>query len=569
MSKYRKSKVSLPVKKSLYIILLFLSIVEAVCIILQTAFLAKTIVSLFESEYNIFNYVLLFFIGYFFRTVSLHLQQYFTEKEAEKLEISLREQLIYSYFKKGAEFTSKEGTGKLITLSIEGIAQVKNYFELNVSKKLRSVIIPILVVWFTFYTDKVSAFMISSFIPVIVIFMILLGVTARDMADRQYKKYRILSNNFVDTIRGIESLKFLGIAKNYLPIMEEKNSEYRKSTMLTLRYAFLNSFALDILTTLAIAFLAVRLGILLLAGDTNLLPALTVLLIAPEFFLPMKQAATDYHASLNGQVAYEEIINIINTQDKSKNNYEKICNFKKLELRNVSLIKEEKAVLDNISFTIKEGDRICIVGQSGSGKTSLISILSGISNNSSGDIKINEKNVGLKNSNWIEHISYISQFPYIFPASIRSNLEFYLDKPSSAEELDKVTELVGLDTYVKGLDKGYDTLIGEGGRELSGGQAQRIAIARALLSDRKVVILDEPTSHLDIETEFEIKEKLLALFKDRTVIIATHRLHWLNDMDYVLNIESGKVKYFEKLDNFREDNKYEDLKKSLVGERYE
>ncbi|MDO4813809.1 MAG: thiol reductant ABC exporter subunit CydD [Gemella sp.] len=569
MSKYSRSKIALPVKKSLYIILLFLSIIEAVCIILQTAFLAKTIVNLFEGNYNIYNYVILFFIGYFCRTIMLHLQQYFTEKAAAKLEVSLREQLIDSYFKNGIEFTAREGSGKLITLSIEGIAQVKNYFELNVSKKLRSVIIPIFIVSFTFYTDKVSAFMISSFIPVIVIFMILLGVTARDMADRQYKKYRILSNNFVDTIRGIESLKFLGIAKNYLPIMENKNSEYRKSTMVTLRYAFLNSFALDILTTLAIAFLAVRLGILLLAGDTNLLPALTVLLIAPEFFLPMKQAATDYHASLNGQVAYEEIINIINNKEKFDNDYKKIGKFEKLELKNVDLVKEGTTILNDINLTINTGDKICIVGPSGSGKTSLISILSGISSSSSGKIKINGEDLTIKNSNWIEKISYISQFPYIFPDTIRNNLEFYLDNHVSTEELDKVAKLVGLYEYINNLDKGYDTFIGESGVELSGGQAQRIVIARALLSDREVVVLDEPTSHLDIETEFEIKEKLLELFKGRTVLIATHRLHWLNNMDYVLNIDSGEAKYFEKLENFRESKEYLELKKSLIGGKYE
>ena len=302
--KKKEEKLRLPVKKSLTLTLLLLSIFEAACIIIQAAFLGKAIVGLFYKNFdNVARDSVLFLIGYTLRVVFLHLQQYFTEKDALKFEKDLRKRLLTSYFNLGPDFTTREGSGKLVTLSIDGIGKVKQYFELNVSKKIRGGVIPTLVVIFIFYTDYVSALVIISVIPVIVAFMILLGINARDMANRQYKKYRALSNNFIDTVRGIETLKFLGISKNYLPIMEKKNSEYRKSTMKTLTFAFLNSFALDFLTTIAIALLAVRLGILLLDGETSLLPSLTVLLISPEFFLPMKQAATDYHATLDGQMA--------------------------------------------------------------------------------------------------------------------------------------------------------------------------------------------------------------------------------------------------------------------------
>lgn len=565
VKKARKKKIKLPVKNSLNLLLLIFSVLEAVCIILQTAFLAKAIVLLFNGNYNIEKEALLFFTGYVLRTVFLHLQQYFTELEAVKLEKKLRQDLINSYLVNGLDFVQKEGTGKSVTLAIEGIGQVKNYFELNVSKKLRSIIIPTFIVFFIFYTDRVSAIMISSFLPVIVIFMILLGVTAREMSDKQYKKYRMLSNNFIDTIRGIESLKFLGISKNYLPIMEEKSKEYRKSTMTTLRYAFLNSFALDILTTLAIAFLAVRLGILLLDGEVYLLPSLTVLLIAPEFFLPMKQAATDYHASLNGQVAYEEILRVINNKPNFKTDKKIINNFETLHLENIVVEKEENTILKDVNLTINKGDKICIVGHSGSGKTTLISVLASFLDSTSGTIKLNNEVIELKNSNWISNVSYISQFPYIFPMSIKENILFYAKDKVTDERLKEVCSIVGLTDFIENLDNKYDTLIGESGLELSGGQAQRIAIARSLISDHKIIILDEPTSHLDIETEFEIKEKLLNLFEDKTVIIATHRLHWLNDMDYVVHMKAGEIVDFEKLDTYRKSKKYENLKYLLTG----
>ena len=564
--KKKEAKLKLPVKKSLTLTLLILSIFEAACIIIQAAFLAKAIVGLFNKNFdNVVRDSVLFLIGFIFRIVFLHLQQYFTENHAIKFETELRRKLLQSYFDLGPDFTSREGSGKLVTLAIDGIGKVKQYFELNVSKQIRGAIIPTLVVIFIFYTDYVSALMIIS---VIVIFMILLGINARDMANRQYKKYRALSNNFIDTIRGVETLKFLGVSKNYLPIMETKNKEYRQSTMKTLSVAFLNSFALDFLTTIAIALLAVRLGILLLDGSTVLLPSLTVLLIAPEFFLPMKQAATDYHATLDGQMAYEDINRMIVDNEKNKSQKASIENVESIKLQNVGLIKDDKKILDNITLSINKGEKICLVGQSGSGKTSLISLLSGFNEQSEGEILINDEVTNLKNVHWSNNISYISQFPYIFPDTIRNNILFYSNENISEDYLKEISELVGLDKFISKLPQGYDTNIGEGGQELSGGQAQRIAIARALISNREVIILDEPTSHLDIETEFEIKEKLLELFKGRTVIIATHRLHWLNNVDYVLNLEQGKVSDFEKVVEFKNSPRFEELKANLVGGSY-
>lgn len=567
--KKKEAKLKLPVKKSLTLTLLILSIMEAACIIIQAAFLAKAIVGLFYKNFdNVVRDSVLFLIGYTFRTVFLHLQQYFTEKHAIDFEKELRKKLLQSYFNLGPDFASREGSGKLVTLAIDGIGKVKQYFELNVSKQIRGAIIPTLIVIFIFYTDYVSALMIISVIPVIVIFMILLGINARDMANRQYKKYRALSNNFIDTIRGVETLKFLGVSKNYLPIMEKKNKEYRQSTMKTLSVAFLNSFALDFLTTIAIALLAVRLGILLLDGSTFLLPSLTVLIIAPEFFLPMKQAATDYHATLDGQMAYEDINRMIIDNEKNIKKKVIIDNVESIKLVDITLVKDDKKILENISMSINMGEKICLVGQSGSGKTSLISILSGFNEQTDGEILINNEKTNLKNINWANNISYISQFPYIFPDTIRNNILFYSNEEITNEFLNEVTSLVGLDKFINNLPEGYETKIGEGGQELSGGQAQRIAIARALISNREIIILDEPTSHLDIETEFEIKEKLLELFKGRTVIIATHRLHWLHNVDYVLNLEHGKVVDFEKVIDFKNSPRFEKLKNNLVGGGY-
>ena len=182
---------------------------------------------------------------------------------------------------------------------------------------------------------------------------------------------------------------------------------------------------------------------------------------------------------------------------------------------------------------------------------------------------INNEATSLNSNSWTSKISYISQFPYIFPDTIKNNILFYEKDIVSDERLKEVCKLVGLDKFIEELPNGYDTFIGEAGNELSGGQAQRIAIARALISNREIIILDEPTSHLDIETEFEIKEKLLQLFENRTVIIATHRLHWLNNMDYIVNLENGMIADFERIVDFKQSLRYVNLKNNLVGGGYD
>ena len=231
--------------------------------------------------------------------------------------------------------------------------------------------------------------------------------------------------------------------------------------------------------------------------------------------------------------------------------------------------KLNKEILKDINLDIQKGSRVALVGSSGSGKTSLISILSGFNKQSSGEIFINNEATSLNSNSWTSKISYISQFPYIFPDTIKNNILFYEKDIVSDERLKEVCRLVGLDTFIEDLPNGHDTFIGEAGNELSGGQAQRIAIARALISNREIIILDEPTSHLDIETEFEIKEKLLQLFEGRTVIIATHRLHWLNNMDYIVNLENGMIADFERIVDFKQSLRYVNLKNNLVGGGYD
>lgn len=538
-----------PGSKLTYITLSFFTILEGFSIIAQAIFIARAVTFLFhgselkEVTLSICLFLLSFLLRYFF----FFLQQFLAQRFAEKIGKNLRKDLLSSYFKQGQQFVQIHGTGKLVTLALEGIDQVKTYIELAIPKVLRSVIIPLLIVIYIFTIDKTSAFIVIGAIPIIIIFMILLGLAAQKMADRQYETYRILSNHFIDSLKGIETLSYLGRSKDHGKRISSVSQDYRKATNRTLRYAFLSSFALDFFTSLSIAFVAVGLGFRLIDGVLPLLPALTILILAPEYFLPIRQVGQDYHATLDGQVALREIENIIETKPSLqpkpiKNPFTKADPIS-LTLHQIDVQREDTTILKNLSFSWSGEGFIGIVGPSGAGKSTFIHLLAGLLHPNENDqqITINGETTNtLKQDQWLEKIAYIPQHPYIFPTTLANNIRFY-EPDATDETVHKLVDKIGLSSFVAELPKGIHEKIGEGGRSLSGGQEQRIALARALLSKRPVLLLDEPTAHLDIETEYELKKEMKELFKGKMVFFATHRVHWMKDMDYLLVLKNGEI----------------------------
>lgn len=436
-----------------------------------------------------------------------------------------------------------------MTLAVEGIEQIKTYLEIAIPKMIRSVIVPMAIVIYVFTLDTASAVILIVTVPIVVIFMILLGLAAQKMADKQYDTYRLLSNHFLDTLKGLETLAYLGQSDKHDTKIARVSERYRKATMRTLRVAFLSSFALDFFTSLSIAFVAVGLGFRLIDGTLILLPALTILLLAPEYFLPIREVGSDYHATLDGQVALVQVETILQEIDKlsyQKEEDDLPITWKEtstIALQRISVSHEtvETPILSEISFQWQGTGAIGIVGKSGAGKSTLIDVLAGFLQISSGEIEVNgEKRDLFLHDDWPTQIAYIPQSPYIFPATLADNIRFY-EPSASDEEVMEIVQSIGLATFVAQLPAGIHERIGEGGRSLSGGQEQRIAMARALISKKPILLLDEPTAHLDIETEFEMKQLMQQLFKNKLVFLATHRLHWMNDLDYVLLLEKGRL----------------------------
>jgi len=547
--KRKRGLPSYPGSRVLYVVLTIISILEAISIIGQTVFLARAITFLFQGEtvQSVLNETVYFGITFAVRHMLVRISQILVERFAEKTGSLLRKQLIEAYFTLGPRYVQTAGTGHLVTLSIEGIEKFKTYIELTIPKMIRSSIVPGLIVLYVFTLDIESGIILVVTIPIVITFMILLGLAAQKMADSQYETYRVLSNHFVDTLKGLETLKYLGKSKQHEGKIEKVSKRYRKATMRTLRVAFLSSFALDFFTSLSIAFVAVGLGIRLIDGTIVLLPALTILILAPEYFLPIKQVGANYHATLDGQLAMEQIEEILQQQKEigtKESNVGLIWNASSnLKLQDVKVKnnESEKAILEGIDFTWKGTGAIGVIGESGAGKSTLIDVLAGFLTPSGGKLIINGVKIdGSTREDWQKNIAYIPQQPYIFPLSLKDNICFYETNTTDAE-VERVINEVGLRSLVTSLPNGMYERIGEGGRMLSGGQEQRVAMARALLSKKPIILLDEPTAHLDIETEFEIKQAMLRLFEGKLVFLATHRLHWMKQMDHILILNKGEM----------------------------
>ena len=458
---------------------------------------------------------------------------------------NFRQQLLKKVFALGPVIVQREGTGNMVTLALDGIKEVENYIRLIYSKVISMMIIPVIILVVCFWLDWISGIVMLLVYPLIVLFMIILGYAAKAKADRQFAAFQILSNHFIDSLRGIDTLKYFGLSKKYSQSIYRSSERFRKSTMSVIKVAMLSTFALDFFTTLAIAILAVFLGLRLINGHLLLFPTLAILILAPEYFLPIRNFASDYHATLNGKNSFHAVRQILEMPLPKKPTVElhQWTGVDGLSFENVEFMYPQNgSELTNLDLTVKGNQKIGIIGMSGAGKTTLINLLSGFLAPTSGQITIQGKKVTtLDIHDWQKQILYIPQTPYIFADTLKNNIAFYTPNVSE-DKIKEAIHVVGLDDLVAELPQGLGTMIGSGHRSLSGGQAQRIALARAFLDpERRVMIFDEPTAHLDIETELELKKRMLPLMENRLVFFATHRLHWMKQMDYILVLKNGKL----------------------------
>lgn len=522
-----------------------LALLQALCILGQALFLSQAITGLWQGQKltEVLWYIIGFFVSFFGREVVNFLRQYMLDRVSYRIASNLRGQILSKAFNLGPAVSREMGTGNLTSTVISGIDEVETYIKLVLSKVLNMMIIPILLLVAIAFLDLQTAIVLAIAFPFAIIFMILLGYAAQGQADKQYKTFQILSNHFLDSLRGISTLKYFGLSKTYANSIFQTSERFRKATMATLRVAILSTFALDFFATLSVATVALFLGLRLMDGSILLFPALAALILAPEYFLPLRDFASDYHATLNGKNAYVSVNEVLNTEEHLTDVLPEVISWdenSRLTLSHLSKIFETGRGVSDINVDIQGFKKVAIVGASGSGKSTLLSMLSGFLMPSAGGIQLNEYQLTSLNDEKFRHsLQFIPQNTYIFAGTLRDNLAFYQPEASD-EEIIHAASLAGLKDLLE--DIGLAAHIGSGGRTLSGGQMQRVALTRAFLShERNILFLDEPTAHLDVETELEIKENILPLFEKKLVFLATHRLHWLPQMDLILVLNEGKL----------------------------
>ncbi|WP_308722647.1 thiol reductant ABC exporter subunit CydD [Paenibacillus polysaccharolyticus] len=566
-----------------------LVLLQAMTIIMQAKWLAQAITALFEGATVSSQYpaLLLFLAAFAARYALSFWLQLVTTRYAERTGTDLRKQMTEQWFRLGPRYAKTEGTGHLVTLAREGVSQYKTYLELFIPRMLGMGFIPVVLLLYVFKLDTMSGVILMLTLPILIVFMILIGLATQRKIDGQFKSYKALANHFVDTLRGLETLKTLGQSKTHEGSIMQVSQRYRKATMSTLRMAFLSSFALDFFTMLSVASVAVGLGLRLTEGHMSLFPALTVLILAPEYFLPVRMLGADYHATLDGKEAGEAINQVIERGKAAEQRQTEVYasaldqaevlgenengsvsssqlrvvfnrdkhvmqdvatssswgEHSRLALKDIQVQHEAEGAysLQDVSFQLKGIGKIGIIGASGAGKSTLIDVLAGFQLPTAGQVLVNGQPLSLERLKaWRSQTAAIPQHPYIFSGSIADNIRFYMPEASDAE-VAQAAQVAGLTKLLSSLANGLHEQIGSGGRQLSGGQEQRVALARALLSERSVLLLDEPTAHLDVETEYELKQTMLPLFEGKLVFLATHRLHWMPHMDRIIVMDGGTV----------------------------
>lgn len=489
-----------------------------------------------------------------------------TNIQAKQLELfaaarteEFRQELSKRLYEGGGPLTQKLGTGAASTLCLDGIDNIEHYLSTALPRTVALVTVPFVLLAVIVFQDWVSALIALLVFPAIILQMVLIGSTAQEEAGKQHREYQRLANHFIDSLRGIDTLKYFGRSNEQADRVYETSEKFRIATMKTLRTATLSGAVLDAFSTISLAAVAVMLGFRLVDGSITLPPALFVLVIMPDYFRPIREFASDYHATLNGKNTLTQVLEVLGCSAETVAKKEsrtpglqvdapKLEPWQKLSeltFEHIGISYEGETALKDVSCSFGGFRKYGIVGPSGCGKTTLAQLLAGVVQPTQGSIVVNNHAIEtLSMPSWRKQVAYLPQSPHIFSTTLRNNLTFY-QPDATEEEIAHALELVGLTSLVTELPKGLDTVVGEGGRSLSGGQSQRVALARAVLHRTcLVLVFDEPTAHLDIETEWELKQRMLPLMEGKLVFFATHRLHWLSEMDEILLLEDGQVRDF-------------------------
>jgi len=416
-------------------------------------------------------------------------------------------------------------TGKLGVLLTTGLDALDGYFARYLPQLFLAVIVPVTIIAVVAGADWVSAVLIAVSLPLIPLFMALVGATTRDRTAARMRSLQRLAGHFLDIVSGLPTLKVFGRAKAQARAIAEVTDRYRSATMATLRLTFLSSLILELLATVSVALVAVAVGLRLLGATMTFQDALFVLVLAPEAYLPLRALGLHYHASADGMKAAEELFALLEEPGTAPTGGTARARDTDIRVEGLEVTYPGRQLpaVHGADLVVEPGETVALCGPSGCGKSTLLAVLLGLRRPDSGSVTLGGVDLAdLDLEDWRRRIAWVPQRPHLFARSVADNVR--LGRPDATDaQVEAALEAAGLGDVVRRLPHGADTLLGEGGAGLSAGERQRLSLARAFVRDAPLLLLDEPTASLDARTEADVLAAVRRLAGGRTAVIVAHR----------------------------------------------
>ncbi|OXM17615.1 thiol reductant ABC exporter subunit CydD [Paenibacillus herberti] len=457
--------------------------------------------------------------------------------------------------------TLRGQTGGKVSIALDAVDEADSYFSQYMPRMMEAAMIPILILVVTFILHANTGFIMLFTAPFIPLFMILVGLKTKNKSEEKYAQLAEFSGTFLDSLQGLVTLKIFGRAHRQQQEIERSSLGYRDATMGILKIAFTNTFMLESIVMLSIGIVALELAIqLLVFKSMTFHTAFFVLLLVPEFYSLLKNTGTAFHSGRTSMGAVRKVEGMLQettgeSRDTNGNEGAGTSDGIKSEIFHPDDLSRLPSIeLDNLRFryapdsfeletgriSLGPGEHIAIVGKSGSGKTTLLHLIAGLLKPASGTVLVNGIPLSQYDETaWFQQVSYITQHPYIFAGTLADNIAIGAGGNITRAEIERAAEEAGLAALTAQLEHGLDTIVGEGGRGLSGGEKQRLALARAFLKRPLLILFDEPTVGLDLHTERVLQRSIAKLAKTATMITVAHRLYTIQQADKILFMDNG------------------------------